>query len=82
MEGFELEVIRGAHQVLQDRKVNIIQFERHTDDMRYDTFPIIHEILDSMGFEKVEEIKHPVGDFYEVLYALNRDSFRHNTAQI
>lgn len=68
VEGFELKVIRGAQHALGDGKVKIVQFERHTDDMREDTYPLIHALLESMAFVKVAEIKHPVGDFFEVLY--------------
>ncbi len=68
VEGFELEVIRGAQRALTDGRVRIVQFERHADDMREDTYAIIHELLDSIGFVKLIEIKHPVGNFFEVLY--------------
>lgn len=68
VEGFELEVIRGARQALKDGKVKIVQFERHTDEMRENTYPVIHELLDSFGFVKLVEIKHQFGNFFEVLY--------------
>jgi FkbM family methyltransferase len=68
VEGFELEVIRGAQQALRDGRVKIVQFERHADDMREDTYPTIHKLLDSFGFVKSAEIKHPIGNFFEVLY--------------
>ena len=68
VEGFELEVIRGAQQALRGGRVKIVQFERHADDMREDTYPIIHNLLDSAGFVKYFEIKHPIGNFFEVLY--------------
>jgi FkbM family methyltransferase len=68
VEGFELEVIRGAQKALRDGKVKIVQFERHADDMREDTFPIIHDFLLSLEFTEFIEIKHPFGNFFEVLY--------------
>jgi hypothetical protein len=36
--------------------------------MREDTYPTIHKLLDSFGFVKSAEIKHPIGNFFEVLY--------------
>jgi FkbM family methyltransferase len=68
VEGFELQVLRGAQQTLRDGRVKIVQFERHVDDMREDTYPIIHNLLNSIGFVKSAEIKHPIGNFFEVLY--------------
>ena len=70
VEGFELEVIRGAQHALRDGKVKIVQFERHADDMREDTYPLIHDLLHSFGFVKSAEIKHPIGNFFEVLYQM------------
>jgi FkbM family methyltransferase len=74
VEGFELEVIQGAQQALRDGKVKIVQFERHADDMREDTYPIIHDLLHSIGFMKSAEIKHPIGNFFEVLYRKPSDA--------
>lgn len=68
VEGYELEVIRGAQQSLMDGNVKIVQLERHADDMREDRYPVIHDLLTSIGFVKLAEIKHPIGHFYEVLY--------------
>ncbi len=68
VEGFELEVIRGAQHALRDGKVKVVQFERHADDMREDRNPLIHDLLASIGFVKLAEIKHPIGNFFEVLY--------------
>ena len=70
VEGFELEVIRGAQHALRDGKVKVVQFERHADDMREDTYPLIHDLLHSFGFVKSAEIKHPIGNFFEVLYQM------------
>jgi len=68
VEGFELEVLYGARNALIKGKIRIIQLERHTDDMREDKHPLIHELLLKNGFRQTQEIKHPFGDFYEVLY--------------
>ena len=68
VEGYELEVIQGAQQSLVDGNVKIVQLERHADDMREDRYPVIHDLLTSIGFVKLAEIKHPIGNFFEVLY--------------
>lgn len=68
VEGFELEVIRGAQNALRDGKVKIVQLERHADDMREDRNPVIHDFLVSIGFVKFAEIEHPIGNYSEVLY--------------
>lgn len=68
VEGFEYEVLRGARIALEGKKIEIVQFERHNDDMREDRFPAIDEFLKARGYLKVKEIKHPFGDFFEMLY--------------
>jgi hypothetical protein len=68
VEGFEYEVIKGASGVLEQNRVKIVQFERHTDDMREDNFAAIHELLVSLGFSIIKQIKHPIGSFYEMVY--------------
>jgi FkbM family methyltransferase len=68
VEGFEFEVLQGAKITVEEQKINVIQFERHTDDMRDDKFPAIDKFLTSYGYLKIEEIKHPFGDFFEMLY--------------
>jgi FkbM family methyltransferase len=68
VEGFEYEVLQGAKSTIKDKKINIIQFERHADDLRDDKFPAINEFLNKNGYSKIKEIKHPFGDFFEMLY--------------
>ena len=68
VEGFELEVLRGARNALANSRIGIIQLERHTDDMREDKHPLIHELLLTNGYRQIQEVKHPFGDFYEILY--------------
>ena len=68
VEGFEFEVMLGAKKVLGDGKVKIVQFERHTNDMRTDQFHEIDRFLKSLNYFKVKELKHPFGDFYELIY--------------
>jgi FkbM family methyltransferase len=70
VEGFELEVLRGARNALANSRIRIIQLERHTDDMREDKHPVIHELLLKNGYRQTQEIKHPFGDFHEILYQL------------
>jgi hypothetical protein len=67
VEGFEFEVLQGASNALKAKKIGVIQFERHTDDMRADNFSSIEEFLENNGYLKIKEIKHPFGAFFEVL---------------
>jgi len=73
IEGYELQAILGAEKTLREDKVRIIQFERHADDMREDSFVEINEFLNSLNFKKVCEIKHPFGNFFDVIYEKGRD---------
>jgi FkbM family methyltransferase len=72
VEGFELEVLRGARNALANGKIGIIQFERHSDDMREDNYPAIRELLLENGYRLIQEIDHPFGDFRELLYQKNK----------
>ncbi len=71
VEGFEYEVLRGAKIALQEKKIRVIQFERHLDDMRDDVFPRINEFLKMYGYSEFKAIKHPFGDFFEMLYRIS-----------
>ena len=68
VEGFEYQVLRGANIALRDKKINVVQFVRHTNDMREDNFLVINEFLRVRGYLRVKEIKHTFGDFSEMLY--------------
>ena len=68
VEGFELEVLIGATHALSHGKIHVIQLERHSNDMREDIYPAINELLTKYGYSRTKEIKHPFGDFFEVLY--------------
>ena len=68
VEGFEFEVLSGAEQALMHGDINVIQIERHKDDMRVDNFLDIHKLLMTHKYLKVKEIKHPFGNFIEILY--------------
>lgn len=69
VEGHELEVLVGANELLKGHKINILQIERHLDDMRVDNTEFINALLSQHGDSKISEIKHPFGDFFEDLYA-------------
>jgi FkbM family methyltransferase len=68
VEGFEYEVLRGGNIALQEKKINIVQFERHTDDMREDNFVAINDFLKVRGYLRVTAIQHLSGNFFEMLY--------------
>jgi FkbM family methyltransferase len=68
VEGLEFEVLQGASNALKAKKIGVVQFERHTDDMRVDNFADIDQFLRINGYLKIKEIKHPFGDFFEILY--------------
>ena len=73
VEGFEYEVLCGARQALAKGQIDIIQLERHSDDMREDKFIFIHKLLIEVGFTQILEINHPFGDFREIIY--RKDQF-------
>jgi FkbM family methyltransferase len=68
VEGFEYEVLLGANIALQEKRIKVVQFERHQNDMHKDNFPAINEFLKMHGFFRISEIKHPFGSFFEELY--------------
>jgi FkbM family methyltransferase len=68
VEGFEFQVLQGAKNSLIHKKIGVIQFERHLDDMRDDNYPEILEFLNKVGYSKFTEIKHPFGNFLEMLF--------------
>jgi len=69
VEGHELEVLRGATEVLHAHLVRFLQIERHLDDMRIDNTSSISRLLKDHGYSKIIEIKHPFGAFYEDVYS-------------
>lgn len=68
VEGFEFEVLQGASDALKAKRIGVVQFESHADDMRADNSALIEEFLENNGYLKFKEIKHPFGEFFEVLY--------------
>jgi FkbM family methyltransferase len=75
VEGFELEVLLGAKNVLTQGKIGVVQIERHSDDMREDRYPVIYEFLLKNGYMQIQEIRHPFGDFHEVLFQRGKGAF-------
>jgi FkbM family methyltransferase len=76
VEGFEFEVLLGAQNALSKGKIGVIQLESHTDDMREDKYAVIHAYLLENGFTWIQEIKHPFGNFRELLYQGTRPASR------
>jgi FkbM family methyltransferase len=70
VEGFELEVIQGFSSSLEHRKVKILQIENQDNDMRTDNFLEIDSFLRERNFRLIHQIKHPFGNFREILYKL------------
>ena len=68
VEGFELNVIRGANVTLTQNKINILQIENQRNDMRQNDYLAIDTFLKERHYCKVAEIRHPFGSFYELLY--------------
>ena len=68
VEGYELEVILGAKKALVDKKVRFVQFESHNNDMHNDQLPAIDSLLKSLNYFKIKKIRHPFGNFYELIY--------------
>lgn len=68
VEGFELNVIRGANETLTQKKINILQIENQRNDMRQNDYLAIDTFLQEKNYTKIDEIRHPFGSFYELIY--------------
>jgi FkbM family methyltransferase len=68
VEGHELKVLKGAEIALRSKKIRSIQFESHLDDMRDETLTAIVFMLKSFDFKEVKRIKHPFGNFHELIF--------------
>ena len=71
VEGFELNVIQGANMTITQNKINILQIENQRNDMRQNDYLAIDTFLRKRNYHKVIEIRHPFGNFYELLYKRN-----------
>ena len=68
VEGSELQVLNGARALLKSKSFNVIQLERHQDDLRKDSFPDIQKLLVSYGYSHIKSLKHPFGNFTEEIF--------------
>lgn len=68
VEGFEFEVIQGSKKTLKHSRVGILQIESQDNDMFCDNFPEIDSFLKNYNYSLIKEIRHPFGNFREVLY--------------
>jgi FkbM family methyltransferase len=68
VEGSELHVLKGALDLLAKKSFDLIQLERHQDDLRKDDFPDIQNLLFSFGYQHVKTLKHPFGNFSEEIF--------------
>jgi FkbM family methyltransferase len=70
VEGYELEVLKGATKILEQGIVKAIQIERHQDDMREDISTDVHALLIKKGFFLQLTLPHLIGNYYEDIYQL------------
>ena len=68
VEGFELEVIQGASNTLEQGVVQILQIENQDNDMHRSNLYEIDSFLRARNYFFVKEISHPFGNFREILY--------------
>jgi FkbM family methyltransferase len=73
VEGFELEVLRGAADSLRVGKFLNIQLERHEDNMRINQSNDVSLLLNTHGYKLSNSIKHSFGNFYEDFWYLSAD---------
>jgi FkbM family methyltransferase len=71
VEGHEYDVLKGGSGVLGEKRVSVIQIERHLNDMRNDQSAGISDLLMSFGYSKISSIKHPFGTFYDDIYSIS-----------
>jgi len=68
VEGFELQVLKGAQKSLHAGKVFAIQMERHEDNMRSSQAEDISQYLTDFGFKRLVALKHSFGNFFEDIW--------------
>jgi FkbM family methyltransferase len=68
VEGFELQVLKGAKKSLGTGKILNVQLERHEDNMRTSQSGEIFQMLTEHGFRRTFSIKHSLGSFFEDIW--------------
>ena len=68
VEGSELEVLKGASNLIALNKVKIIQVEIHFDDLRASTEKDIDTFMNKYGYSLFGKVKHPLGNFGDIIY--------------
>jgi FkbM family methyltransferase len=68
VEGAELNVLKGAVNAFENKKISYVQLENHQDDLREDKSKEIEFFLNSFGLKKMNQVKHSFGNYYEDIY--------------
>ena len=68
VEGAELNVLKGAVNAFENKKISYVQLENHQDDLREDKSKEIELFLNSFGLKKINQVKHSFGNYYEDIY--------------
>jgi FkbM family methyltransferase len=68
VEGAELNVLKGAVNAFENNKIRYVQLENHQDDLREDKSKEIEFFLNSFGLNKINQVKHSFGNYYEDIY--------------
>jgi FkbM family methyltransferase len=74
VEGHELQVLKGSMGLLAKGKIFMILIERHADGMRKDDSKEIEKLLTNNYFTRVQELKHPIGNYYDDLWVRQKVS--------
>jgi FkbM family methyltransferase len=72
VEGSELEVLKGASNLIALNKVKIIQVEIHFDDLRASTEKEIATYMFKYGYSLFSRVKHPLGNFGDLIYTQSK----------
>jgi FkbM family methyltransferase len=70
VEGFEYDVLLGASNLLSHQRVNLIQLERHEDDLRPSDRFKISEFLLLKKYHLRYSVRHSFGRYYEDIWTL------------
>jgi FkbM family methyltransferase len=85
-EGHEYECLQGLFAPLLNEQfvyIKRIQIENHHDDMYENQVPFekINELLKSNKFIEERRIKHPFGNFFEIIY-VNQDETKYSNTSV